>query len=176
MNLGLQRGKVKLVAYDPEWAALFKMEAVQIKELFGNRALGIEHVGSTSIPGMAAKPILDLMVAVDAIDDYATYAERLGKLGYFFRQDNRDEQEHILFVKGAEEKRTHYLKLTTLNSDFWREHILFRDYLIHHPERAAEYRQLKRNLLEKYADERARYTEEKAAFIKQTIALAKREF
>ncbi|MFA4954430.1 MAG: GrpB family protein [Patescibacteria group bacterium] len=176
MNLGLQRGKVRLVAYDPEWATLFETETVQLKALLGDALLGIEHVGSTAIPGMDAKPILDLMVAVKAIDDYATYTEQLSGLGYVFRQDNRDEQEHVLFVKGPEEKRTHYLKLTTLNSDFWREHILFRDYLIQHTERAAEYQQLKRNLLEKHADERARYTEEKAAFIKQTIALAKQEF
>lgn len=172
MNLGLQRGKVRLSPYDPEWAEYFILESTQIKSRFGDKLLGIEHIGSTSIPGMDAKPILDLMVAVSSIDDYDIYDTLLQKLGYSFRQDNRIEQEHVLFVKGPEEKRTHYLKLTTLGSDFWREHIVFRDYLISHPERAEAYCKLKQRLLAKYPDDRPRYTDEKAAFIRETIKLA----
>jgi len=175
MNLGLERGKVQLAPYDPEWATYFNTEADQIKTLLGKKLLGIEHIGSTSIPGMDAKPILDLMVAVNSIDDYAEYIEQLQKLGYSFRQDNRNEQEHILFVKGPEEKRTHYLKLTTPDSNFWREHVLFRDYLIHHPNRAEEYRLLKHDLLNKFANERSKYTEDKADFIKETIILAEQK-
>ena len=175
MSLGLQRGKVQLVPYNPQWVVLFIEEKNQIQSLLGEDIIGIEHIGSTAIPGMDAKPILDLMVAVDSLEDYVYYDQQFQKLGYTFRQDNRKNQEHILFVKGLEEKRTHYLKLTTLNSNFWREHILFRDYLMRYPERAEEYRRLKHQLLEQYAGERPQYTEDKAGFIEETIKLAEKE-
>lgn len=175
MSLGLQRGKVQLVPYDPEWAKFYAVEEESLKELLGKKCLGVEHIGSTAIPGMEAKPILDLMVAVEAIDDYDWYTDRLKQLGYEFRRDNRSDQEHILYVKGPEENRTHYLKLTTPNSDFWREHVLFRDYLINHAERAAEYQHLKQELLSQHAEDRTLYTEGKANFIKETIKLAEKE-
>lgn len=175
MSLGLQRGTVKLAPYDPEWAKLFDIEKNDIKSAFGEKALGIEHIGSTAIPGMDAKPILDLMVAVEQIGDYSAFTTKLEMLGYGFRRDNRSSQEHVLYVKGPEDKRTHYLKLTTVDSSFWREHILFRDYLIRHPESAEEYSKLKHELLEKYGGERTNYTEDKADFIKSIIRLAEQE-
>ena len=176
MSLGLQRGVVKLIPYDPEWAKIFDVEKNKIKSIFGEKALGIEHVEPTAIPGMDAKPILDLMVAVEQIENFSVFTSMLKTLGYEFRRDNRSDQEHVLYVKGPEDDRTHYLKLTTPGSSFWREHILFRDYLIHHPEHAEEYRKLKHELLEKYSGERTNYTEDKADFIKSIIKLAEQKF
>lgn len=175
MPLGLPRGIVKLVPYDPEWAKLFRKEKTRIKEELSDQALGVEHIGSTAIPGMDAKPILDLMAAVPQIEDYELYIPALERLGYQFMRDNRDNQQHILFVKGSEECRTHYLKLTTLDSDFWREHVLFRDYLIRHPGRAEEYRKLKHELLEKHGGLREKYTDDKSAFIRETLNLAEQK-
>jgi len=175
MSLGLQRGKVKLVPHDPEWIELFRREAANIKGLLRDRLLGIEQIGSTAVPDLDAKPILDLMVAVESIDEFEGYSVLLRRLGYEFRRDNRKEQEHILCVKGPEENRTHYLKLTTPGSEFWSEHILFRDYLLHHPERLKAYQKLKRDLFDKHAEDRALYTDGKAQFIKETIDLARKE-
>jgi len=172
MSLGLQRGQVKLVPYNPEWADLFELEKNAIKQAFREKILGIEHIGSTAIPGMIAKPILDFMIAVDSLDEYELYTQELEKLGYQFRRDERSELEHILYVKGPEEKRTHYLKLTTLDSEFWKDHILFRDYLIEHPERAKKYSDLKQKLLEKHGGERENYTKEKENYINETLELA----
>jgi len=172
MPLGLKRGTVKLEPYDPEWTTLFELEKECIQNVLKRDALAIEHIGSTAIPGMDAKPILDLMVAVDSIDDFSRYTPELESLGYSFMRDNQSEQEHVLYVKGPEECRTHYLKLTTLGSNFWHEHILFRDYLISHPDRAEAYKKLKHELLEKFADDRPRYTNDKAAFIKEIIRIA----
>lgn len=173
MTLGLARNVVRLTPYDPTWVDAFLSEKRRIEGVFGNDVLGIEHIGSTAIPGMEAKSILDLMIAISSIEGEASDAIlRLEKLGYALRRDNRSEQGHILFVKGSEENRTHYLKLTTRNSAFWHECILFRDYLIQHPERAEEYRRLKRYLLERYGDDRARYTKEKESFIKEMIRIA----
>ena len=175
MSLGLKRGTVELMPYDPEWARLFEQEKISIQDVLKDDALGIEHIGSTAIPGMDAKPILDLMVAVTQIDDYSEFMISLKKLGYSFMRDNRSEQEHILFVKGPEECRTHYLKLTTLGTIFWHEHLLFRDYLKNHPDRAEAYRKLKQDLLRKFSDDRASYTNAKAAFIQDTIRMAESE-
>lgn len=175
MSLGLKRGTVKLEAYDPEWATLFELEKERIQDVLKKDAFGIEHIGSTAIPGMDAKPILDLMVAVDSIEDYSQFTPKLESLGYSFMRDNRSEQEHVLYVKGPEECRTHYLKLTTQGSRFWREHILFRDFMILHPDRAEDYKKLKHELLEKFADDRPRYTNDKAAFIIEMIRIAERE-
>lgn len=175
MPLGLQRGKVKLAPYHPEWIGLFQVEKEAIQGTFGDEVIGIEHIGSTAIPGMIAKPILDFMVAVNSLDGYERFTPKFEQLGYQFMRDNRDEQEHVLFIKGPEEKRTHYLKLTTLDSDFWKEHILFRDYLINHPDRAEQYIELKQSLLEKHGGEREKYTKEKEDFIKETLELARKE-
>lgn len=175
MSLGLKRGTVQLVPYDPEWAKLFEEEREAIQKVLGDRAVDVEHIGSTAIPGMLAKPILDLQVAVGSLDDYEQYTPELEKLGYQFMRDNRDELEHILYIKGPEEKRTHYLKLTTMDTDFWKEHILFRDYLISDPDWAEQYKELKQKLLEKHGSERENYTKEKENFIKETLDLAKKK-
>ena len=174
--LGLKRKTVKLVDHNPKWLKAFKDEKKQLQEIFGVDVLGVEHVGSTAIPGIKAKPIMDLMVAVPDIDDYEKYIEGLLKMGYQFRRDYRGtDQEHILFVKGPEEKRTHYLKLCELNSEFWDEHIIFRDYLIDHPEKAKEYEELKIELNKKYSKDRDTYTKMKEDFIKQILELATKE-
>jgi GrpB-like predicted nucleotidyltransferase (UPF0157 family) len=175
--LGLNRKKVKLVKYQTTWETSFKQEKQAIQEKLGNEVLAIEHIGSTSIPGMTAKPIIDFMVAVNSINDYEKYIAPLKGLGYEFRRDYRNtHQEHVLFVKGAEDCRTHYLKLTQMDSDFWQEHILFRDYLINHPDLANEYQKLKEKLGKEYSSERAKYTESKAEFIKNIIKLANKSY
>lgn len=173
--LGLKRGTVKLVEYNPEWAELFEKEKTAIQEVLGDQVVDIEHIGSTSIPGMLAKPILDLAVAVETLDDYEQYTPLFEKLGYKFMRDQRSYQGSILYVKGPEENRTHYLKLGLRDSDFWKENLLFRNYLTTHPEKAKEYRELKRCLFEKHSGVRECYTEDKHEFVQEVLRLAKQE-
>ncbi|MDB4992564.1 MAG: hypothetical protein JWL75_809 [Parcubacteria group bacterium] len=170
--LGLQRGTVVLSEYTPEWHQLFEEEKVNLATVLGTSTLSIEHIGSTAIPGIKAKPILDLMVAIPRLDGWEQYIEALGLLSYEFRRDFRHNQQHILFVKGPEKNRTHYLKLTELNSEFWKEHIIFRDYLITHPEKAQEYQKLKEFLLAEHSGDRGPYTEGKKRFVQETLRLA----
>ena len=118
--LGLNRKNVKLSKYDSGWKKAFEEEKTAIQNKLGKMVLDIEHIGSTAIPGMSAKPILDFMVAIDSTADYQKFIIPLRELGYEFRRDYRDTQEHVLFVKGAEDFRTHYLKLTQKDSDFWK--------------------------------------------------------
>lgn len=117
-SLGLQRGTVKLEPYNPEWQKLFEAEKSALQKVLGDKFIAAEHIGSTAIPGIKAKPILDLMLAIPGLNDWEWLKEPLAKLGYEFRRDFRSEQGHVLFVKGPEENRTHYLKITEFDSDF----------------------------------------------------------
>jgi GrpB-like predicted nucleotidyltransferase (UPF0157 family) len=171
-SLGLQRGIVRLVSYDPEWQQLFEVEKNALESVLGDSLIAVEHIGSTAVPGIKAKPILDLMVAIKSLDAWERIREPLSTLGYEFRTDFRKEHGHILFVKGPEECRTHYLKVTECNSDFWTEHVLFRDYLISHPEYRDEYQRIKESLLEAYGGDRAPYTKGKEVFVKRVLNLA----
>jgi len=173
--LGLDRKNVKLSKYHSGWKQAFEDEKTAIQERLGEAVLDIEHIGSTAIPGMSAKPVLDFMIAVKSVDVYVKFIEPMKELGYEFRRDNRETQEHILFVKGAEDLRTHYLKMTERDSGFWKEHILFRDYLINHPETAKEYKELKESLQESHSSSRATYTEAKAELIQKILKLAEAE-
>jgi GrpB-like predicted nucleotidyltransferase (UPF0157 family) len=169
--LGMSRGEVILKDYDPRWAKLFKKEKIRIHKIIGLKIL-VEHIGSTAIPGIKAKPIMDLMVAVPSLKNWKKYKESLARLGYVFRQDFIKNEQHVLFVKGPTEKRTHYLKLTTKDSNFWKEKIAFRDYLISHPKSAKEYSNLKISLKKKFSGKRIPYTDGKALFVKKVLRLA----
>lgn len=171
-TLGLQRGTVRLEPYNPEWQKLFETEKSALKEVLGDKFINAEHVGSTAIPGMKAKPILDLMLAIPDLENWEWIKEPLAKLGYEFRRDFRNEQGHILFVKGPEENRTHYLKITEPNSDFWTEHILFRDYLVKNPQYSEEYQNLKEKLFDAHAGNREPYTKGKEEFVRKILKLA----
>jgi len=81
-NIGLKRGTVKVVDYDPNWPQEFEAEKQRLIDTFGNEVLAIEHIGSTSIPGLAAKPIIDMVAAVKSFDDLQVFMEGLQKLGY----------------------------------------------------------------------------------------------
>ena len=126
-------------------------------------------MGSTAIPGMIAKPILDLMLAIPDLEDWEWVKEPLAKLGYAFRRDLRKEQGNILFVKGSEENRTHYLKVTEPSSDFWSEHVFFRDFLIENPQSRKEYQVLKEQLFDTHASSRGPYTKGKEEFVQKIL-------
>lgn len=172
MNLGLKIETVRLVPHDESWKEIFLVEKTELEKVLGEKILGIEHVGSTAITGIKAKPVLDLMVGVKTLGKPEEYTSDLQKLGYIFHKDSRVDQQHILFVKGAEESRTHYLKVTAFGSDFWEEHVVFRDFLIQHPEYARQYEELKLKLLEEHKGTRIPYTKGKDSFIRNILKLA----
>ncbi len=170
--LGLKRGAVHLETYNPVWHEIFEEEKLALRQILGDKFIAAEHVGSTAIPGIKAKPILDLMIAIRNLDDWEWIQEPLTRLGYEFRRDSREEQGHILFVKGPEENRTHYLKVAELDSDFWAEHVLFRDYLLRNPKYIAEYQSIKEQLLDEHKGNREPYTKGKEKFIRKILDLA----
>ncbi len=177
--IGLKRGTVKLVPHNPKWEKLFEKEKQLLKKTFGDTILAIEHIGSTAIPGIPAKPIIDINIGVKSLDVARDMKEEFDRLGYEHRpfvpdktKDDLKWQE--LYVKGPEAKRTHYVHVTVFGGDYWKNDLLFRDFLRKNPERAKQYAKLKEQLAEKYADDRATYTENKEQFINETLEMAKK--
>jgi GrpB-like predicted nucleotidyltransferase (UPF0157 family) len=151
----------------------------EIKKIFqvlpSNHIIDIQHVGSTAIPNMPAKPIIDIQIAVDSLDEIKQIAiEKLNTLDYQYWKENPDP-ERLFFAKGMPpfgEKRSHHVHVVELNSHHWKEKIQFRNYLRSHPEAANEYKSLKIKLSEKYKYNREKYTEDKTEFIQSILKIA----
>jgi len=167
--------RIEIVPYDFAWPAAFTIEAMRVREALGSLALRIDHNGSTAVPGLAAKPIIDIQVSVRGLEPLSAYGDRLRTIGYthvphpddsfcpfFFRPRVGPHTHHIHVVEsgGAEERRT----------------LAFRDYLRDHTEAAREYEQLKRDLASKGvgsdADSHEDYARAKTDFIERMIATA----
>jgi GrpB-like predicted nucleotidyltransferase (UPF0157 family) len=173
--LGLKRGTVKLVKHNPKWQENFKSEAKKIKKIFGKDALKIEHVGSTAIPGILAKPIIDIALVVPSLKKAKRYVKKLKEVGYDLKK-NDARTERLFFTKGPEEKRTHYLHIGEIGSNYAEEMILFRDYLRNYKDTAKIYSKLKESLAKKYQDRREIYTAKKEKFVKEIVKKAKKSF
>jgi len=169
---------VAIMEYDPSWPRLFEEEKTRILVATGNRLTGIEHVGSTAVPGLAAKPIIDIMGGVRQLGDVAQCISALGGIGYEYVPQYEvyiPERRYFRKPQTGQGPRTHHLHIVETSSDFWQRHLLFRDYLRAHPEVAREYCDLKRRLAGVYGDDGWGYTEAKTAFIQTVVARAARE-
>jgi len=171
--IGLQRKKVKLSSYNPEWKKLYKKEEKLIRSIIEKYILDIQHVGSTSIPNIKAKPIIDIAVGVKSLKIGEKCIKPLERLGYEYKHDAGIKGRHF-FVKGNENNRTHYLHVEKLNGKLWKNHILFRDYLIKHKEAVKEYSKLKEELVKKHKDNRDIYTIKKNSFIQKILRKAEK--
>jgi GrpB-like predicted nucleotidyltransferase (UPF0157 family)/predicted phosphodiesterase len=167
--IGLERDVVRLVPYAAEWPVLYEQERARLQAAIGGQVLDIQHVGSTAVPGLAAKPILDIAVAVADFDEARRCIAPLEGLGYTYRGENGIPRRHY-FVKG--EPRTHHLHMLERDSDEWRRHLFFRDHLRAHDEVARAYARLKQSLAERYPHDRGAYTEAKGAFIARVLGNA----
>ena len=143
-----------------------------LKSLLNDVAVDIQHVGSTSIRNICAKPIIDIAVGVNKLDSIKPYIELLKKNGIIFRKE--DVKEQLLFVIGDFEKefRTHHIHVVEWNSIAWNNYINFRDYLNAFPEYAKEYDDLKKKLALEFADNRGNYTAGKQEFINRILKQA----
>jgi GrpB-like predicted nucleotidyltransferase (UPF0157 family) len=170
--IGLKRGTVKLVPHDVRWHASFEREKKMLLKNIGDVAIDIQHVGSTAVKGISAKPIIDISVGVNKLSDVKKLIKPLSRAGYHLYDTHRDR---IFFAKGPERRRTHHLHVVHYNGAKWKSDMLFRDYLSEHPVRAKAYANLKIKLAKKYSEDREKYTAGKGQFIKATLKLAKRK-
>ena len=162
--IGLRRGIVELKPHNTKWKELFKEESHLITSAISNFLVDIEHIGSTAIPDIVAKPIIDIAVAIDSLDNIEKIIKPLEQIGYTYRGEQGIPNRH-LFVKGGEEFRTHHLHVMHKTHYEWKKHIAFRNYLLNHPEEAHQYSELKKSLAVKYREDRGTYTESKDEFI-----------
>ena len=165
---------VVVVGYDPQWPTSYEEEKERILDVIGEVAVAIEHIGSTAVPGLGAKPIIDIMVAVSRLADAERCIEPLQEIGYEYVPEYNDViPERRYFHKGPPGARTYHLHMVELTSGFWERHLRFRDSLRVHPEEAQRYDQLKKDLAGKFGSDRDGYTEAKTSFIESVIAKAR---
>lgn len=168
--IGLERGVVRLAPYAPEWQRCFEAEKTRLQAAIGQYVLDIQHVGSTSIPGMIAKPIIDIGIAVTSFEEARVCIQPIELLGYEYRGDLKIPRRHY-FVKG--DPRTYHLHMNEIDSRDWENHVLFRDTLIQHPHLAAEYAVLKADLAQRHPTDRDAYLDGKAPFIERVLRMAR---
>ena len=167
--LGLESGAVRVVPYDTRWAAIAAAEIARISAVLDDRGLSltIEHTGSTAVPGLDAKPVIDLLAGQAAEMNRANVIAAIESAGYLYRGEQglpgRD-----FFRRG--DPRQYHLHLTQIESDFWREHRAFRDHLRANPGAASEYASLKRRLAAQFPRDREKYIDGKAEFVHATLA------
>jgi len=168
---------IVIVEHDPRWPENYEDERTRILSVIGHKIVAIEHIGSTAVPGLGAKPIIDIMVAVHRISDSQECIEPLQDLGYKYHY-YPEFPDRCVFVDGSMGVGPHHLHMTELMSDFWTEKLLFRDYLRTHPEIAEEYYRLKKEWAARYGADRDKYeayTEAKTPFIQSVLVKARTE-
>lgn len=166
MVVGLAPGKVSLAQAHDAWAAAYEQERDRIAEAIGEHIVGIEHVGSTSIPDVPAKPILDILVAVQDFDEALVCVAPMIAIGYRYRGENGIPRRHY-FVKG--DPRTHHVHMVEVQSDDWGMTLRFRDLLRMNPKLANEYAREKERLVRDYPDNRESYQREKDEIIERIL-------
>ena len=172
--MGLKVGEVRLEQYSIIWKEKFEKEKENLLEMMGDIAITIEHIGSTAIHGLSAKPIIDISVGVNKLSDFEKVKQEfLNNSEYSIKEDSPSDE--ILVRKGPEEKRTHFIHIMEIDSKRYKDTILFRDYLRAHPKVLLEYEELKKELAEKYADNRVMYTSSKNDFITEILNKARAE-
>ena len=157
---------ITIADYDPDWPAEFEVEKARLLGQIGRWARGIEHIGSTAVPGLAAKSVIDIMPGVVSMADAETCSEGMRRLGYEYVPEFEDAlPDRRYFRKGRPEQRWH-VHIVEIDGEFWKRHIAFRDYLRESPETSAEYAALKRHLAEQYPRDSLAYTDAKSEFIR----------
>ena len=156
---------------------MYEEEKARILAAIEHKVIAIEHIGSTAVPGLGAKPIIDIMAAVRRMSDSLECIEPLQTLGYEYYY-YPEFPDRCVFVDGPMGAGPHHLHMAERASDFWTEKLLFRDYLRAHPEVAKKYYHLKKEWAVKYGADRDKYevyTEAKTPFIQSALATARAE-
>ena len=164
---------IEIVQYDPNWAEEFRMYASELNTALGELAVSIEHIGSTSVMGLAAKPIIDIDVIISSRIVLKKVIETLASIDYI--------HQGILGIPGREalvkaEGKSHHLYVCSIDTPNLHNHLIFRDYLRTHPDRIKAYSELKQRLAIQHYNNREMYTESKTKFINNILAKARSEY
>jgi GrpB-like predicted nucleotidyltransferase (UPF0157 family) len=164
---------VVIVTSDPTWAEAFEHAKADLLIALGARVLGVEHIGSTAVPGLAAKPVIDVLLGVTSLDDVAACVPILVTRGWVYPEDfNRGLVGRRFFLRrDGEGVRTHHAHFVVFRGPLWNEYVEFRDKLRAHDDLRVRYERLKRELATKFHDQRERYTASKTDFVKEVLGL-----
>jgi GrpB-like predicted nucleotidyltransferase (UPF0157 family) len=169
--------QIEIVEYDPRWPSLFDEEAQRLRAILDpSLIVGLEHFGSTVVPELSAKPIIDILIAVRSLADARnSFVEALRTLDYVHWAEN-PKTDRMFFVKGMPpfgSRRSHHVHVTEPDGEMWRR-LAFRDYLRAHPEEARTYERLKRRLAAEHPTDRDAYTDAKSNYIETVMRKAVR--
>jgi GrpB-like predicted nucleotidyltransferase (UPF0157 family) len=164
-----------LAAYSPEWPHEFERERSALAAVLAPLTVRIEHIGSTSVPGMSAKPIIDIMLGVPKLQDIETRMHLVEQLGYVHLPEMLELMpDNRFFAKPATLPRRFHLHAVEYDGEFWRDHIVFRDALRADARLAKDYAALKTRLADEFANQPKRYTDAKGPFINDAVAKQQR--
>ena len=158
--------RIQVVPHDPNWSKLFRAEADEITAILGQEVVAIHHIGSTAIPGISAKPIIDLLVEVHDIEKINDFNEEMIELGYQPKGEFGIPGRRF-FIKGDDANRTHHIHTFQTGNPRIERHLNFRDYLRAHPEEAQAYSRLKEELAQRFPEDIESYMEGKDGLIKE---------
>jgi GrpB-like predicted nucleotidyltransferase (UPF0157 family) len=164
--IGLQRGTVEVVTYHENWHDLFEQERRALHQHVGHLVLDIQHVGSTAVPGLDAKPILDIAVAVASVAVIPQCRQPLCAFGYLDRGDRGSDGGYLFVKDSASDVRTHHLHIVASDDPQWGNYLRFRDILRADETLRTRYAQLKQALQKQFTQDRKGYTDAKQAFIR----------
>ena len=169
--------KVTIVEYRPEWKKMFENEKSILQKALGEFPARIEHIGSTAIAGLTAKPIIDIMIGLKDFSAAQSVVPRIEALGYEYISRYEDEMPfRRYFAKDSGGVRTHQIHMVEIGGEFWERHILFRDYLRQNPAVAGQYASLKKELAGREWTDVNEYADAKTQFIKLIEDKAKEKF
>lgn len=170
-------GSVVIVDYDPRWPRLYEEESARVREAAAGFILALEHIGSSAVPGLAAKPIIDIMAGVADAAAAELCLAPLADVGYTDVTPQPEEEKEWYYCLGKHpaEGRGYHVHLMQYPSACWDRHTLFRDYLRSRADVAAAYERFKRELAARFRDDRPGYAEAKDDFIEKTLAQPRRE-
>lgn len=167
--------RIEIVPYDPRWPAAFLSEASRLRGALDALALRIDHNGSTAVPGLGAKPIIDIQISVATLEPLAALAAKLTSVGYV-HVPHPDDSFSPFFHRPLQWPHSHHVHLVERGGREERRTLAFRDYLRDHVEIAREYERLKRTLAERLVgndrESREKYAEAKSDFVERVVTLA----
>lgn len=167
--------KVSVVEYRPAWQLMFEEESRKLQIVLGDIASKIEHIGSTAVEGLAAKPVIDIMIGLSDFSIADGLVPKIMSLNYEYFKQYEDEMPYRrYFAKNRNEIRTHQIHMVEIGSEFWKRHLFFRDYLRQHASAASDYAALKKELAEREWKHVNDYADAKTEFIKDIENKAKR--
>lgn len=161
---------IEIVEYNPDWPLMFEKEKALLLAAVGEYIEDIQHTGSTSAPGLAAKPVIDILVALRDLSLVEKCVEPLEKLGYGYLGENGLPGRHFFRKPGGDSwHRTHHIHMVRKGLSEWENQTRFRDYLRAHPETRQQYQNLKRELAARFGSNRKGYTDAKEDFVIEVL-------